>query len=106
MPMHEVVCSYVLAHEPHSLPLLRRVHRHRAPERRLQPVQVVGVDEDRLGSSAAAPANSLKTSTPRLSIRLATYSLAARFIPSRNGVTTITSAARLSAMTHHGLRRP
>jgi hypothetical protein len=38
VPMREVVCSYVLTHDSHSLPLLGRIHCHRAPERRLQPV--------------------------------------------------------------------
>ena len=46
------------------------------------------------GSSQAAPANSLSTSTPSPSVREATNSLATRFIPSRSGVTSITSAAR------------
>src|SRR5690349_6711411 len=45
-------------------------------------------------SSAAAPANSLKTSAPRSSYWQATNSLATRFMPSRSGVTTMTSAAR------------
>ncbi len=49
------------------------------------------------GSSSAAPASSLSTSTPRSSVREATYSFATRFIPSRSGVTSITSAARYSA---------
>ena len=44
--------------------------------------------------STAAPANSLRTSTPPSSVRHVTNSLATRFIPSRNGVTSITSAAR------------
>ena len=43
--------------------------------------------------SSAAPASSLSTSAPVSSIRLATYSFATRFIPSRSGVTSITSAA-------------
>ncbi len=45
-------------------------------------------------SWSAAPANSDNTSTPLTSRRDATYSLATRFIPSRNGVTSITSPAR------------
>ena len=44
-------------------------------------------------SSAAAPVNSESTSTPPRSGRLATYSLATRFMPSRSGVTSMTSAA-------------
>ena len=45
-------------------------------------------------SSSAAPVNSLSTRVPRSSYRQATYSLATRFIPSRSGVTNMTSAAR------------
>ena len=45
-------------------------------------------------SSSAAPANSLSTSTPSSSSRDATNSFATRFMPSRSGVTSITSAAR------------
>ncbi len=45
-------------------------------------------------SSCAAPASSLRTSTPAPSRREAQYSFATRFIPSRIGVTTMTSAAR------------
>src|SRR5947208_2926569 len=48
-------------------------------------------------SSSAAPVNSLSTSAPFSSFRHATYSLATRFMPSRSGVTSITSAARYSA---------
>ncbi len=50
-------------------------------------------------SSSAAPANSLSTRTPSLCKRDATYSFATRFIPSRNGVTIITSAAEYNAET-------
>ena len=42
----------------------------------------------------AAPARSLRISTPRWSALLATNSLATRFIPSRSGVTSATLAAR------------
>ena len=45
-------------------------------------------------SDSAAPVNSDNTSTPLSSRRAATNSFATRFIPSRTGVTSITSAAR------------
>ena len=45
-------------------------------------------------SSSAAPANSLRSSTPSSSAREAMYSLATRFMPSRSGVTSIASAAQ------------
>ena len=48
-------------------------------------------------SSSAAPANSDSTSTPSPSSRVVTYSLATRFMPSRSGVTSITSPVRYSA---------
>ena len=51
------------------------------------------------GSSTAAPVNSLSTSAPALSVWVAMYSFATRFMPSRSGVTVITSAARKSAAT-------
>ena len=44
-------------------------------------------------NSLAAPVISLRISTPRPSARAATYSLATRFMPSRSGVTSITSLA-------------
>ena len=44
-------------------------------------------------SSLAAPVNSDSNSTPPPSTRQATYSLATRFMPSRRGVTVMTSAA-------------
>ena len=53
-------------------------------------------------SSSAAPANSLSTSVPFPSTRQATYSLATRFIPSRNGVTSMTSAAQYKATSSSG----
>jgi hypothetical protein len=46
------------------------------------------------GISSAAPANSLRTSTPSPSVRAAANSLATRFMPSRVGVTSMTEAAR------------
>ena len=48
-------------------------------------------------SSLAAPVNSLSTRAPVSPSRQATYSLATRFMPSRRGVTTMTSAARYMA---------
>ena len=48
-------------------------------------------------SSFAAPVNSESTSAPRRSAWQATYSFATRFIPSRNGVTSMTSAAKYRA---------
>ena len=54
-------------------------------------------------SSLAAPVNSLSTRAPVSPSRHATYSLATRFIPSRSGVTTITSAARyIAAISSRG----
>src|SRR5438093_11512539 len=47
--------------------------------------------------SAAAPANSLNTSTPSPSPLQATYSLATRFIPSRSDPTQHTSASLYKA---------
>ena len=52
-----------------------------------------GLTQTAPSSSAAAPANSLSTSTPSSSTRDATNSFATRFMPSRSGVTSITSAA-------------
>ncbi|SHY10247.1 Uncharacterised protein [Mycobacteroides abscessus subsp. abscessus] len=42
--------------------------------------------------------NSESTSEPPRSLRQATYSLATRFIPSRSGVTSMTSAATKKAI--------
>ena len=53
-----------------------------------------GLTSSALVSSRAAPVNSDSTSTPASSWRQAMYSLATRFIPSRSGVTSMTSAAR------------
>ena len=61
------------------------------------PSMSCGLMRTALPSSSAAPANSLSTSTPRLSTRAATYSFATRFMPSRSAVTSMTSAARYSA---------
>ena len=63
----------------------------------LSPLMSYGLTRNACLSSADAPANSLSTSAPLSSNRQATYSLATRFMPSRSGVTTITSAARNSA---------
>jgi hypothetical protein len=54
-------------------------------------------------SSSTAPANSLSTRTPPPSTRDAANSFATRFMPSRSGVTTMTSAARYSATSCSGV---
>ena len=48
--------------------------------------------------SLAAPVISLRIRTPRPSALDATYSLATRFMPSRSGVTSMTSLALYSGM--------
>src|SRR5205814_627559 len=53
-------------------------------------------------SSSAAPAISESTRTPSSSSCAATYSLATRFMPSRSGVTSATSAWRYSATSSAG----
>ena len=58
------------------------------------PSMSCGLTRNAPASSSAAPVNSLSTSVPPSSYLLATYSLATRFIPSRSGVTSMTSAAR------------
>ena len=62
-----------------------------------------GLHRNAWRSSVAAPANSLSTSAPPWSARDATYSLATRFIPSRSGVTIITSAATYIAASSERL---
>src|SRR5699024_3200945 len=59
----------------------------------LTPLRSWGLHRYACRSSVAAPANSLSTSAPSPSVHEATYSLATRFMPSRTGVTSITSAA-------------
>ena len=66
----------------------------RAVERLGHPDGIERIDVQRFGQLAAAPANSLSTRTPSSSLRQATNSLATRFMPSRSGVTSMTSAAR------------
>jgi hypothetical protein len=62
-----------------------------------RPSMSCGLTSNAPVSSSAAPVNSLSTSAPVSSLRQATNSLATRFIPSRSGVTSITSADRYSA---------
>ena len=59
------------------------------------PSMSCGLTRNACGSSSAAPVNSLSTSAPCSSCRHATYSLATRFMPSRSGVTSITSAGQV-----------
>ena len=71
--------------------------------RSLSPLMSCGLTRYAWRSSRAAPANSLRTSAPSSAWRQATYSLATRFIPSRSGVTTMTSAARnIAAISSRG----
>src|SRR5207244_3041400 len=56
--------------------------------------------------SLAAPANSERTRTPGVPTRQATYSLATRFMPSRSGVTSATSAAARSEEHTSELQSP
>ena len=60
----------------------------------LMPCRSCGLQRNAWRSSPAAPANSESTSAPPTSTRAATYSLATRFMPSRSGVMTMTSAAQ------------
>ena len=61
------------------------------------PSRSYGLTRNACRRSPAAPANSESTSAPPRSTRAATYSLATRFMPSRSGVTIMTSAAQNSA---------
>ena len=55
---------------------------------------VVRIDDQGFGQLLAAPAVSLSTSMPLLPCLTATYSLAIKFMPSRTGVISATSAKR------------
>ncbi|COZ74587.1 Uncharacterised protein [Mycobacterium tuberculosis] len=65
----------------------------------LTPSRSCGLTRYACRSSAAAPVNSLSTRAPPRSLRQATYSLATRFIPSRSGVTSMTSLATKKAIS-------
>ena len=60
----------------------------------LTPEVSYGLTSHAWANSRAAPVNSLSTSAPVSSLRHATYSLATRFMPSRNGVTSMMSVAK------------
>ena len=88
------------AHQADSAAWPRRgADRRGAHDGILQPFDVMRVDHERAAELAPlVPAKvSPSTSAPLSSLRQATYSLATRFMPSRNEVTSITSAARNSA---------
>ena len=80
-------------HDAHSALELGRLGADRAQQGVLDAVRVVRVAQERLAQLGGRPANSLSTSAPPESPRQATYSLATRFMPSRSGVTIMTSAA-------------
>jgi uncharacterized protein YwbE len=74
----DVVLHHTLAERSHAPASFRPVHDQRLVHRGGDPVDVVRVHDQRVGALYRAATNSLLT----------------RFIPSRSGVTSMTSAAR------------
>ena len=108
-PCQDIRLANLMAHAQHAaLALLRRHFHALALSAAATPSSSLGLTMIAPSrSSGAAPANSLKISTPFTSVFAAQYSLATRFMPSLRQVISATSAAlidgdQLFAMPRNG----
>jgi hypothetical protein len=83
-----------VAQTEHPRAPLRASHGERGVQRRGRAVEIERIDLQCFAEFGGRAPNSLGTRSPSSSLRLATNSFATRFIPSRIGVTIMTSAAR------------
>jgi len=101
-PVIDVVAQCPASHARHACPRLFGSDFKARQTASLMPVEIVGLTMKAPRSSAAAPANSLRTSRPVRLVRAATYSLATRFTSRHeNGVTNMMSAGQVRARATH-----